>query len=323
MNTSILVTGGCGFIGTWVLKDLLNRGLRAVVLDAGAVPPRWHRILGSDADRVSLIQGSLLDREVLRRVFEDHAITHVIHLAALLTPACQQDPWLGCQVNVLGTVGLFEEARRCAGRVRGISYASSVAVYGDEPDHTQHRSISISENRPETFYGAFKKAAEGIAHQYWKHHKISSVGIRPQVAYGPERDQGMTAGPSLAARAAVEGGAYTIPYTGRIGYDYAEDVARSFVRAALETPPGAQVVDLESTLASVEEILEAIRIAEPSAASRIHVQGSPVPAFPPPIPNPISTLFPDWETTPLIEGIRRTVEFYRTTTPRNPESRLA
>lgn len=323
MNTSILVTGGCGFIGTWVLKDLLNRGLRAVVLDAGTVPQRWPRILGADADKVPLIQGSLLDRDLLRRVFDDHAITHVIHLAALLTPACQQDPWLGCQVNVLGTVGLFEEARRCAGRVRGISYASSVAVYGDEPDQTLTEPISISENRPETFYGTFKKAAEWIAHQYWKHHQLSSVGIRPQVAYGPERDQGMTAGPSLAARAAAEGGCFTIPYTGRIGYDYAEDVARSFVRAALEAPPGAHVVDLESSLASVEEILAALLAAEPSAASRIHIQGSPLPAFPPPIPNPISTLFPDWTTTPLIEGIRRTVEFYRKQSPRNPESRLA
>jgi nucleoside-diphosphate-sugar epimerase len=314
VNPTILVTGGCGFIGTWVLRELQSRSISSVVLDAGSAPERWNRILGAAASKIPLVQGSLLDRELVRHIFDEHQITHVIHLAALLTPACQRDPWEGCQVNVLGTVSLFEEARRCADRIRGFAYASSVAVYGDEPDHAGNPANALRENRPETFYGAFKKAAEGIAYQYWKHHQIHSVGIRPQVAYGPERDQGMTAGPSLAARAAASGQPYTIPYRGRIGYDYAEDVARSFVRAALETPPGAHVVDLESTEASVEEIVAAIEAAEPRSQSKIQIQGTALPAFPPPIPCPISTLFPDWKTTPLIEGIQRTVDFYRDTT---------
>jgi nucleoside-diphosphate-sugar epimerase len=83
---------------------------------------------------VEFVQGSLLDTYRLRRACDDFGITHLIHLAALLTPACQEDPWSGCQVNVLGSVALFELARARAAQIRGFSYASSCAVYGPEAD---------------------------------------------------------------------------------------------------------------------------------------------------------------------------------------------
>lgn len=306
---TVLVTGGCGFIGTWVLRELLERGLNAVVLDAGERPARWQRILGAAADNVPLVRGSLLDREQLSEVFAQRNITHVIHLAALLTPACQNDPWDGCQVNVLGSVALFEELRKRTGSIRGFSYASSVAVFGDEPDHST--GATGDTNSPLTFYGAFKKSMELIAAQYWRHFQIASVGIRPQVAYGPEREVGLTAGPSLAARAAARGEAFCISYTGRVGYDYVEDVARAFVRGALETPPGAHVVDLPGEAADVNDVITAITAAEPGATSRVSASGPLIPAHAPPNPRFISTLYPDWKSTSLAEGIRRTVEFYR------------
>jgi RNA polymerase sigma factor (sigma-70 family) len=106
MEPTVLITGGCGFIGTWVVRELLNRRVRVVAFDPGGRPARWARVLGAAGLQVPLVQGSILDCELLGRVFEEHEVTHVIHLAALLTPACQQDPWEGCRVNVLGTVAL-------------------------------------------------------------------------------------------------------------------------------------------------------------------------------------------------------------------------
>ena len=134
MSESVLVTGGGGFIGTWVLRELLSRGLRPVVFDVQKNDERWQRILGSDAAKVAFVAGSLLDRGLLQRTADEQRISHIIHLAALLTPNCQQDPYAGCEVNVLGSVALFELARACAGRIKGISYASSYAVYGPEAD---------------------------------------------------------------------------------------------------------------------------------------------------------------------------------------------
>lgn len=309
MKPTVLITGGCGFIGTWVVREALGRGLRVVVLDAGERPARWQRVLGAAADEVLLERGSLLDRALLDRVVDSHGITHVIHLAALLTPACQADPWEGCQVDILGTVALFEVLRKRAGRIAGFSYASSVAVFGDEPDHAS--GFKGEEFQPLTFYGAFKKSVELIAQQYWRHFKVASLGIRPQVAYGPERDVGLTAGPSLAARAVARGESFAIGYTGRVGYDYAEDVAAAFVRGALETPQGAPVVDLPGQIASTEEIVEVLGQLSPESRTRITIAGTPIPSHAPPRPRFISSLYPDWKTTSLTDGMRRTIEFYR------------
>src|SRR5262249_49789399 len=128
---AVLVTGGCGFIGTWVVRELLERGLRVVVLDTSERPVRWGRVIGGPSREVPLVRGSLLNRELLAHVFVGYQVTRVIHLAALLTPACQAHPWEGCRVNVLGSVALFEQARMSPTPLQGFSYASSIAVFGD------------------------------------------------------------------------------------------------------------------------------------------------------------------------------------------------
>ena len=305
MTPSVLVTGGSGFIGTWVLSELLNQGARPVVVDPQPALPRWQRVLGSRATEVVTAEAALLDPASLLRVIEEYEVTHIIHLAALLTPACQQDPFLGCQINVLGGTSVWEAARRSE-RVRSISYASSYAVYGPETGDSE-----AAPNRPPTFYGAFKQAMDLIAEQYWRHFGIASVAVRPHVVYGPEREVGLTAGPSLAIKAAALGESYTIGYTGQVGYDYVEDVARAFVRAAFECPHGATVVDLPGEQATTEQFARAIETTVPSSKGHIQVHGPAIPSNIPPHPRYISELFPDWQATSLLEGVRRTVEFYR------------
>lgn len=305
-----LVTGGSGFIGTWVLRELLARGITPIVYDVRPNARRWSQVLGSDAARVIFVEGDLLETDRLRQTAQSHQVQQVIHLAALLTPACQQDPWTGCQVNVLGSVALFELVRTAGLPIRGLSYASSYAVYGPEADDGPQTDRSV-QDRPPTFYGAFKLAVDLIAEQYWRHFGIASVGIRPHVVYGPERDAGLTAGPSLAAKAAALGEHYTIGYTGVVSYDYVEDVARAFVDAAQTTPPGTHVVDLPGYPATTEEFAQEIATAVPAAAGRITVDGPPIPSNIPPQPQFITQLFPAWRPTPLAEGIRQTIDFYR------------
>lgn len=299
MRETVLVTGGCGFIGSWVLRELLERGVRPVVIDTEPSPSRWDRLLGEDKQHIILTDASLLDRDQVRQVIEAHQVTHLIHLAALLTPACQQNPWIGGQVNVLGSLAVFDAAR-LSGRIKAISYASSYAVYGpQEADST------------ESFYGAFKRSVDLIARQYWRHHGIASVAVRPHVVYGPERTIGLTAGPSLACRAAALGEPFTINYTGTIGYDYVQDVAQAFVRAAFEPPAGAVIVDLPSEPASTQRFVDLIEAAAPEARGTIRIDGPAIPTNVPPQPNYIQSLYPDWQPTPLAEGIARTISYYR------------
>ena len=311
MTTTVLVTGGSGFIGTWVLRELIQRGATPVVYDLAEGTERWQRILGDAADAVRFVEGDLTDRGALHQAFRQHSISHVIHLGALLTPDCQDNPWLGCQVNVLGSVAIFEEVRAHAEQIQGVAYASSLAVFGPEPDDVLPTASQIDTTNAPSFYGAFKRSVELIANQYWKHYQIPSVGIRPHVVYGPERTVGLTAGPSLAARDAARNEAFTINYTGEVGYDYVEDVAQAFVRSALETPAGAHVVDLPSPAATPEHIVQQIGKIVPGSASQLSVSGPPIPTNMPAQRTLISNLFADWQATSLEDGLRKTVEFYK------------
>lgn len=335
MSTT-LVTGGCGFIGTWVVRELLRRGEEVLVLDDQPAPARWGRVLGAELGRVRRVDAGLLDRDAIRDVLTEHQVARVLHLAALLTPACQHDPWLGCQVNVLGSTAVFDAAR-LAGTVESIAYTSSYAVYGDaaqgqgatadgiDPDPTRQRGAATfhpapgywanepvtAATRAPSFYGAFKQAVDDIAEQYWRHYHVPSVAVRPHVVYGPEREVGLTAGPSLACRAAALGGEYVIGYTGLAGYDYVEDVAELLVRAAFECPPGSTIVDLPSERAVPEDFVDLITSFRPESAGRIRVAGPQIPANIPAAPRDVRHVFKGWQPTPLREGVRRTLEYYR------------
>jgi len=302
---SVLVTGGSGFIGTWVLRELLALDARVTVLDVRPGVERWRRVLGARVDEVRFVAIPLTDRDSIRTVMEQRGVSFVIHLAALLTPDCQHDPFRGCQVNVLGSSAVFDAAR-LAGTVKALSFASSYAVYGEPSSANADDST-----QPPMFYGAFKQAVDLIAAQYWRHFGLRSLAIRPHVVYGPEREAGLTAGPSLACRAAVAGGRYEIGYTGPAGYDYVEDVARAFVRGVMECPAGANVADLPSERATTQEIVTLIDRACPGAAGRIAVSGPAIPANVPPVLRDIRRLLPGWQPTPLADGIAKTIAFYR------------
>ena len=142
----------------------------------------WQRILGGEVAKVAFVAGNLLDRALLLRTADDYRVSKLIHLAALLTPDCQQDPFAGCEINVLGSVALFELARARTGQIDGISYASSYAVYGPEAEDRSF-GLTVADPRPPSFYGAFKLAVDSIAEQYWRHFGIASVAIRPHVDF--------------------------------------------------------------------------------------------------------------------------------------------
>ena len=91
-DACVLVTGGSGFIGTWVLRELLSRGAGAVVVDTQPAPKRWRRVLGERSAEVKWADVSLTDRDGLQSVIEEFGITHVIHLAALLPKGVSGDP---------------------------------------------------------------------------------------------------------------------------------------------------------------------------------------------------------------------------------------
>src|SRR2546428_3148865 len=277
-----LVTGAFGCIGSWVVRGLLAAGERPVVFDVGDDPWRPRMIAGDDvARRITIVRGDIADRDALVRVVRHHAIRRIIHLAAWQVPLCRQDPSRGALVNVVGTANVFEAARPSEGRVERVVYASSAAVFG-APDLYPPGPIKDDAPRPPaTHYGVYKVANEETARVYWEEHRLSSMGFRPLSVYGPGRDFGVTADPTLAMKSAVLGRAFKIRWGGRTDLVYVEDVARALLVAAASRLDGARVYHLHGASGAIAELVRMIEAAWPRAPGVIpHLaQTIPLPAL--------------------------------------------
>ncbi|OLL31249.1 nucleoside-diphosphate sugar epimerase [Burkholderia sp. SRS-W-2-2016] len=296
----VLVTGGSGFLGAWIMRRLLARGIDCVAFDLHAKPQLLAALAPERAATVQWRSGDIAQAVDVANALQ--GCDAVIHLAGILTPDCAANPVRGAQINLLGTLNVFDAAR-AAGLPR-VLYASSAGVFGPADGATPF---------PQTHYGAFKLACEGSARAYWNDHGIASVGFRPLVVYGAGRETGSSAGPSLACRAAARNERYTMPFSGSTGFVFADDVAAAYEAALLRDIEGAHAFTLAGQIASVTEVIDTLATLVPG--SRIDASGAPLPiatAFP---HDPeLARLLPGLPRTSLEEGLRQTVAFYRNAT---------
>ena len=193
-----------------------------------------------ELSRVTIVDGDITDGDALGAILDAHDITNVIHLAALQVPFCRADPVRGAQVNVVGTVVVFEQVRQRRERMAPVVYAGSVGMFdAADADLASGRLLADATAHPATLYGVYKLANEGTAQVYWAEHGVASFGLRPMTVYGPGRDQGMTSTPTKAMAAAVLGRPYHISFGGSTLYQYAADVARAFIAASRARPAPA------------------------------------------------------------------------------------
>jgi UDP-glucuronate 4-epimerase len=297
---SYLVTGALGALGAWTVRSLLDRGESVVTYDLGGSDHRL-RLAVSDEELAGLarVEGDVTDLAHLERVMDEHDVTGVIHLAALQIPFVKEDPVTGAQVNVIGTVNVFEAARRRGEGMRPVVYASSIAAMAEDAGY------------PSTLYGVFKLANEGTAARYSADYGVSSVGLRPHTLYGPGRDQGLTSAPTAAMIAAAKGEEFRIPFGGSLQLQYTADAGEAFVRASEAGAEGASVHNLDGPVASVEEIIAAIEQAAPEAAGRITADEEPLP-FPASIDSASFTeLVGGPVSRPLTDGVAEAIERFR------------
>src|SRR5437764_1345683 len=153
----VLLTGGYGCIGSWIIRNLLGRGDQVWVYDLREDHRRLRLILAEDRVReVAFIEGNVTDLNGLRRAVDRNGITHVIHLAGLQVPVCRADPMLGATVNVVGTLAVFEAVRQAEGQVQRLVYASSSAVFGPPQNYPSGPLADDVPPTPSTHYGVFK-----------------------------------------------------------------------------------------------------------------------------------------------------------------------
>ncbi len=204
MAERILVTGSSGFIGAWVVRDLIERRVPFVMLDRDPNLRRLGDLLPELPSGLKVITGDVSDLDVVARAIEENGVTAIIHLAGAQIPICRETPLLGAQINVMGTMAVFEAARQ-QGTIRQIAYASSAGVMGRVEDYPPGLIPSDAPARPATHYGVFKQCNEGNARVYFQDHGVSSVGLRPGTVYGVGRDFGLTSDPTKAVKAALVG----------------------------------------------------------------------------------------------------------------------
>ncbi len=297
-----LVTGALGCIGAWSCAVLVQSGVPVIGFDLGT-DDRRLRLVG--AESVHVWRGDITDRAALDRALDEHAITHVIHLAALLIPQIKVNPPLGTAINIGGTVNVLDAAKTRGIRV---AYASSAAVYS-QSDDTGEPVPNDAVGHPTTFYGVHKQACEGLARIFWQEERVPSIGLRPFVVYGPGRDAGLTASPSLAMAAAARGDDSQIAFGGRTQLQYAPDVARAFVAAARAATESARAFNLGGPAETLADCARAIE--EVASVTCAVDEGTQLP-FPTEFDNgtlegavgPIS-----W--TPLADGVRQTIDLLR------------
>jgi len=294
MSERFLVTGAYGCIGAWAVHELVRNGREVVTFDLSTEPRRLRLLLGDEVDAVPHVVGDITDGAAVEHAIDEHGITNVIHLAALQVPLVRADPPLGARVNVLGTVNVFEAARRR--ELAPIVYASSIVAL-DRDGGTV--------GPPNTLYGTFKRQNEHGARVYFEENGISSVGLRPHTVYGVGRDQGVTSAPTTAMLAAAAGRPYTIPYGGACQMQFVRDVARAFIAAADARPEGAEVHNLPGRRTPIADVIAAIGVDS---------IGYDDVALPFPEVTDATTfraLVPDFEETPLDEGVQKTMERFR------------
>jgi nucleoside-diphosphate-sugar epimerase len=311
MVEHFLVTGAQGFIGAWILKNLISEGTRVTVLDLDPDPRRLRQIVSeSDIAQVGYVVGNVSDAPALARLVEEREITQIIHLAGLQTPACQADPISGAMVNVIGTLAVFEAARRHPTQIQRIVYASSIGVFGDV-DAYQGAVQDDARPTPVSHYGVFKLTNEGNARVYWRQHQISSIGLRPLTVYGPGRDQGLTSAPTKAMKAAVIGRPFAIPFSGATDMLFVDDCAKAFIECARVPFEGAEVYNLSGELVNIADIVACIEAILPQAANLIKVSGGPLPFYASFDDSRLRALTGLQQRTSLQAGVEQTIRHFQ------------
>jgi UDP-glucose 4-epimerase len=230
-NAKVLVIGGAGFIGGFVVSELLKEPVAEVVIYDNFSRGKMENIEESLKDpRCSVYPygGDVRETDVLDTAME--GVDYVFHLAAMWLLHCKDYPRTAFDVNVAGTFNVLEACVKH--NVKKLIYSSSASVYGDAVE------VPMTEDHPfnnKNFYGATKISGEAMCTAFNDRYGLSVIGLRYMNVYGPGQDQhAVYSGVVPIMLNKIEAGeSPTINGDGSQAYDfiYVEDVARANVAA--------------------------------------------------------------------------------------------
>ena len=257
-----LVTGGNGFIGQALVRELVERGEEVVVFDA---QDRAEQLDSLDK-KVMFVQGDLAELSDVSSVVKQYRPQTIFHLGAMISLAAEVAPQRAFRVNLGGTFNLLEAVRLFD--VETLVYASTVAVYGEG---VESPVADDAPQFPSSVYGATKVASERWAEQHHRLYGTNVRGIRLPTVTGPTR-QGVGAGAfgTLIFKESAFGRPYSIPVQAdtRAAIMYVPDAVRALM--SISEIPNDQLTrrfyNVAGIAVTVEEMVTAVRQVIPDAA---------------------------------------------------------
>ena len=176
-----LITGGMGFIGTYLARALLKEGEEVVLFDVVRTSP----LIKDIKDRVKIVQGDVSSWAEVLQVVKQFKIDGIYHTGALLSASAEEKPITAYHVNAGGTFNVLEAARLF--NVERVMYLSTIASYGPGiPDTVNEDTIQM----PISMYGVTKVFCERLGEYYYRKFGVDFRGVRLPAVIGPGRGAG-------------------------------------------------------------------------------------------------------------------------------------
>ena len=227
-----LITGGTGFLGSYIAKQLLERGDEAVAFSRSTPSANsMSEILAPEQiERITFVQGDITDAVALIHACQDNQVDMIIHVGGLLLSACNENPRNAVQTNILGTLNCFEAARICG--MKRVVWASSNSAVGTSSHLPYEYAPNDAPHNPVTIYGKIKDFNEFMGDFYHENYGLEVIGLRYNVIYGKGRRRGganyikyALNDPALGIPSVVDNGDDTPNFV------YVEDAARATLLA--------------------------------------------------------------------------------------------
>jgi UDP-glucose 4-epimerase len=182
-DSKVIVTGGGGLIGSYIVDKLIDAGAgQVVVVETFDRGNRENLNVALKSNRLKVVEGDVCDRDMMRELLR--SADGLVHMAALRITQCVQEPERTRQVMFEAPYNLFYDAADL--KVKQVVYASSSSVYGQAdtfPTNEEHHPYN-----DRTIYGAGKMAAEGILRAFSDMYGLSYTAMRFFNVYGPRMD---------------------------------------------------------------------------------------------------------------------------------------
>ncbi len=335
--SKIFITGGTGCIGAATVFNLLTKfgdSIEQILIATRNSSTEQLEIWFADSlagwldrKKIIFVAADLSDSQCLAKTLREFQPTHIIHLGALQSPACDADPEKGLDVNLTGTLKLFNEAAQLKKPLDRFVFASSAAVYGKRMNYPAATITEDAQLAPPNLYGVWKVGGEHLATLFHQKTGVPTVSLRLNTTYGPGRDQGTTSAVTRIMKSLILGALQgktipgLMPYEGRENYHYVEDVGAHFAGACLMPFSGCRPFNIKGKTIAVREFLETIASVAGELGIRDFLQTGISPTATPNLficdldHSAIELQFPGLPRTEIVDGIRKTLIRFQVLAP--------